>query len=62
MVSTSSVNATRDTEGAQMAIKALRHGADDYLCKPFDGAAFPAALDRTISRLTPGRTRRCGGT
>ena len=24
-----------------MAIKALRHGADDYLCKPFDGAAFP---------------------
>jgi DNA-binding response OmpR family regulator len=29
-------------------IKALRHGSDDYLRKPFDGAAFQAALDRTI--------------
>ncbi len=36
----------------QMAINALRHGADDYLRKPFDGAEFQAALDRTISRLT----------
>ncbi|HEX2459796.1 MAG TPA: PAS domain-containing protein, partial [Vicinamibacterales bacterium] len=24
-----------------MAIKTVRHGADDYLCKPFDAAAFP---------------------
>jgi sigma-B regulation protein RsbU (phosphoserine phosphatase) len=36
----------------QMAINALRHGADDYLRKPFDGAEFQAALDRTLSRLT----------
>lgn len=36
----------------QMAINALRHGADDYLRKPFDAAEFQAALDRTISRLT----------
>jgi sigma-B regulation protein RsbU (phosphoserine phosphatase) len=39
----------------QMAINALRHGADDYLRKPFDGAEFQAALDRTISRLTLAR-------
>jgi serine phosphatase RsbU (regulator of sigma subunit) len=39
----------------QMAINALRHGADDYLRKPFDGAEFQAALDRTISRLTLSR-------
>jgi DNA-binding response OmpR family regulator len=38
-----------------MAIKALRHGADDYLRKPLDGAEFQAALDRTISRLTLAR-------
>lgn len=39
----------------QMAINALRHGADDYLRKPFDGAEFQAALDRTMSRLTLAR-------
>jgi sigma-B regulation protein RsbU (phosphoserine phosphatase) len=39
----------------QMAINALRHGADDYLRKPFDAAEFQAALDRTISRLTLNR-------
>lgn len=39
----------------QMAINALRHGADDYLRKPFDGAEFQAALDRTVSRLTLAR-------
>jgi serine phosphatase RsbU (regulator of sigma subunit) len=39
----------------QMAINALRHGADDYLRKPFDGAEFQAALDRTITRLTLAR-------
>ena len=39
----------------QMAINALRHGADDYLRKPFDRAEFQAALDRTITRLTLAR-------
>ena len=39
----------------QMAINALRHGADDYLRKPFDGAEFQAALDRTMTRLTLAR-------
>jgi sigma-B regulation protein RsbU (phosphoserine phosphatase) len=39
----------------QMAINALRHGADDYLRKPFDAAEFQAALDRTIARLTLAR-------
>jgi serine phosphatase RsbU (regulator of sigma subunit) len=39
----------------QMAINALRHGADDYLRKPFGGSEFQAALDRTISRLTLAR-------
>jgi len=39
----------------QMAINALRHGADDYLRKPFDGAEFQAALDRTFTRLTLAR-------
>ena len=38
-----------------MAIKAWRHGADDYLRKPLDGAEFQAALDRTISCLTLAR-------
>jgi CheY-like chemotaxis protein len=38
-----------------MAIKALRHGASDYLRKPFDGAEFQSALDRTISYLTLAR-------
>ena len=40
-----------------MAIKAWRHGADDYLRKPLDGAEFQAALDRTISRLPLARQK-----
>lgn len=39
----------------QMAINALRYGADDYLRKPFDAAEFQAAVDRTTSRLTLAR-------
>jgi serine phosphatase RsbU (regulator of sigma subunit) len=39
----------------QIAISALRHGADDYLRKPFDRGEFQAALDRTLSRLTMSR-------
>ncbi|HXG90575.1 MAG TPA: SpoIIE family protein phosphatase [Vicinamibacterales bacterium] len=39
----------------QVAIAALRHGADDYLRKPFDRGEFQAALDRTIARLTLSR-------
>ena len=39
----------------QMAINALRHGADDYLRKPFDGNELQAALDRTLTRLTLAR-------
>jgi len=39
----------------QIAINALRNGADDYLRKPFDGAEFQAALDRTMTRLTLAR-------
>jgi serine phosphatase RsbU (regulator of sigma subunit) len=35
----------------QVAIAALRHGADDYLRKPFDRSEFQAALDRTLTRL-----------
>jgi len=35
----------------QVAIAALRHGADDYLRKPFDRGEFQAALDRTLTRL-----------
>ena len=38
-----------------MAIKAWRHGADDYLRKPLDGAEFHATLDRMISCLTLAR-------
>lgn len=39
----------------QVAIAALRHGADDYLRKPFDRSEFQATLDRTIARLTMSR-------
>jgi serine phosphatase RsbU (regulator of sigma subunit) len=39
----------------QVAIAALRHGADDYLRKPFDRAEFEATLERTVARLTMGR-------
>jgi serine phosphatase RsbU (regulator of sigma subunit) len=39
----------------QVAIAALRHGADDYLRKPFDRGEFQATLDRTLARLTMSR-------
>ena len=39
----------------QVAIDALRHGADDYLRKPFDRGEFQAALDRTLARLLMSR-------
>ena len=35
----------------QVAIEALRRGADDYLRKPFDSAEFQAVLARTIAKL-----------
>lgn len=35
----------------QVAIDALRRGADDYLRKPFDSVELKAVLDRTIDRL-----------
>jgi serine phosphatase RsbU (regulator of sigma subunit) len=35
----------------QIAIEALRRGADDYLRKPFEAAELKAVLDRTIDRL-----------
>jgi phosphoserine phosphatase RsbU/P len=39
----------------QVAIAALRHGADDYLRKPFDRGEFQATVDRTVARLTMSR-------
>ncbi len=39
----------------QVAIAALRLGADDYLRKPFDRGEFQATLDRTLARLTMSR-------
>jgi serine phosphatase RsbU (regulator of sigma subunit) len=42
----------------QVAIAALRHGADDYLRKPFDRGEFQATLDRTLARLTMSRQIR----
>ncbi len=35
----------------QVAVEALRRGADDYLRKPFDRTEFQAVLDRTLRRL-----------
>lgn len=35
----------------EIAVEALRHGADDYLRKPFETAEFGAVLDRTVQRL-----------
>jgi phosphoserine phosphatase RsbU/P len=34
-----------------IAIEAMRHGADDYLPKPFEASGFEAVLDRTLSHL-----------
>lgn len=39
----------------QVAIAALRHGADDYLRKPFDRGEFQATVERTLARLTMSR-------
>lgn len=35
----------------QVAIEALRTGADDYLRKPFESSEFQAVLQRTVQRL-----------
>src|SRR5919201_4765428 len=34
-----------------VAIEALRHGADDYLRKPFERQEFQAVLERAVARL-----------
>jgi serine phosphatase RsbU (regulator of sigma subunit) len=34
-----------------IAVEAMRHGADDYLPKPFEAVAFEAVLERTVRRL-----------
>ena len=39
----------------QVAIDALRRGADDYLRKPFESREFQAVLERTVHRLELGR-------
>jgi len=46
-----SVIMTTAVESVDVAIEALRLGADDYLRKPFDVASFQTVLDRTVSRL-----------
>lgn len=35
----------------EVAIEALRNGADDYLRKPFEPTEFKTVLDRTVARL-----------
>ena len=42
---------TTAIDAVDVAIDALRLGADDYLRKPFDLANFQAVLDRTVRRL-----------
>lgn len=39
----------------QIAIDALRRGADDYLRKPFETSEFRSVLERTVTRLTLSR-------
>ena len=34
-----------------IAVEAMRHGADDYLPKPFEGSSFEAVIERTVRRL-----------
>jgi serine phosphatase RsbU (regulator of sigma subunit) len=34
-----------------IAVEAMRHGADDYLPKPFEPMGFEAVLERTVRRL-----------
>lgn len=34
-----------------IAVEAMRHGADDYLPKPFEPTGFEAVLERTVRRL-----------
>jgi sigma-B regulation protein RsbU (phosphoserine phosphatase) len=42
----------------EIAVEALRRGANDYLRKPFDRAEFHAVLDRTIAVLALARQNR----
>ena len=39
----------------EVAVEALRRGADDYLRKPFEQIEFQTVLDRTVRRLELGR-------
>jgi phosphoserine phosphatase RsbU/P len=39
----------------EVAVEALRRGADDYLRKPFEGMEFEAVVERTVARLRLGR-------
>ena len=34
-----------------IAVEAMRHGADDYLPKPFEASSFEAVMERTVRRL-----------